>query len=195
MTRFLARTQSIRSDEAAPRAKQRTGSSSQRHPSPEVRTRTPRLDNGQLHLAAPTSATTSRSTFSDAAHGAKTAPLEPERGFRNAMQSSDHRNRSADRQLGSASGENYQRPSVLSSTFSLGNKTIDGVKHAGGSMFRKFRRGSVEKPPVPAVKRQMEVIRLPLAEQARVTRLAKRYSDARDKTQFWLPSLPYRCIE
>ncbi|KAJ5291862.1 hypothetical protein N7478_001113 [Penicillium angulare] len=39
------------------------------------------------------------------------------------------------------------------------------------------------------------VINLPLIEQARKTRIAKRLEDCRDKTEFWMPALPYRCID
>lgn len=39
------------------------------------------------------------------------------------------------------------------------------------------------------------VINLPLIEQARRTRIAKRLEDCKDKTEFWMPALPYRCIE
>lgn len=39
------------------------------------------------------------------------------------------------------------------------------------------------------------VINLPLIEQARRTRIAKKLEDCRDKTEFWMPALPYRCIE
>ncbi|PYI20609.1 putative Rho GTPase activator [Aspergillus japonicus CBS 114.51] len=39
------------------------------------------------------------------------------------------------------------------------------------------------------------VINLPLIQQARRTRIAKRLEDCRDKTEFWMPALPYRCID
>ncbi|KKK13723.1 Rho GTPase activator (Bem2) [Aspergillus rambellii] len=39
------------------------------------------------------------------------------------------------------------------------------------------------------------VINLPLVEQARRTRIAKHLQDCRDKTEFWMPALPYRCID
>ncbi|KAL5361605.1 hypothetical protein BJX96DRAFT_152445 [Aspergillus floccosus] len=39
------------------------------------------------------------------------------------------------------------------------------------------------------------VINLPLIKQARRTRIAKRLEDCRDKTEFWMPALPYRCID
>lgn len=39
------------------------------------------------------------------------------------------------------------------------------------------------------------VINRPLKEQSRRTRIAKHLDDCRDKTEFWMPALPYRCVE
>ena len=40
-----------------------------------------------------------------------------------------------------------------------------------------------------------KVISLPLPEQARISRISKRLEDSKDKTEFWMPALPWRCIE
>ena len=40
-----------------------------------------------------------------------------------------------------------------------------------------------------------KVITLPLIEQTRITRIARRLEDSKDKTEFWMPALPWRCIE
>ncbi len=40
-----------------------------------------------------------------------------------------------------------------------------------------------------------KLINLPLVEQTRRTRIAKRLEDSKDKTEFWMPALPWRCIE
>ena len=42
---------------------------------------------------------------------------------------------------------------------------------------------------------ELKVINLPLIEQTRITRIAKRLEDSKDKTEFWMPALPWRCIE
>ena len=42
---------------------------------------------------------------------------------------------------------------------------------------------------------QPTVINQPLREQTRATRIAKRLEDSKDKTEFWMPALPWRCIE
>lgn len=39
------------------------------------------------------------------------------------------------------------------------------------------------------------IIRLNLIDQTRATRISKRLESSRDKTEFWLPALPWRCIE
>jgi hypothetical protein len=36
---------------------------------------------------------------------------------------------------------------------------------------------------------------LPLVEQTRKTRISKRIGASKDETEFWMPSLPWRCIE
>ena len=40
-----------------------------------------------------------------------------------------------------------------------------------------------------------KIIYLPLIEQTRITRIAKRLEDSKDKTEFWMPAVPWRCIE
>lgn len=39
------------------------------------------------------------------------------------------------------------------------------------------------------------VINLPLVEQTRISRVCKDYDDCNSKTEYWMPSLPYRCID
>ena len=41
----------------------------------------------------------------------------------------------------------------------------------------------------------LSIIKLPLVEQTRLTRISKRLEDSRDKTEFWMPALPWRCID
>ena len=42
---------------------------------------------------------------------------------------------------------------------------------------------------------QFKVINLPLIEQTRTTRISRRLEASKDKTEFWMPALPWRCIE
>jgi hypothetical protein len=41
----------------------------------------------------------------------------------------------------------------------------------------------------------LKVINLGLIEQTRKTRISKRLEASKDKTEFWMPALPWRCIE
>ncbi|ESZ96269.1 hypothetical protein SBOR_3324 [Sclerotinia borealis F-4128] len=41
----------------------------------------------------------------------------------------------------------------------------------------------------------LRVINRPLVEQTRLTRISKRLEDSRDKTEFWMPSFPWRAID
>jgi hypothetical protein len=40
-----------------------------------------------------------------------------------------------------------------------------------------------------------KILHLPLVEQTRKTRISARLEASKDKTEFWMPALPWRCIE
>jgi hypothetical protein len=46
-----------------------------------------------------------------------------------------------------------------------------------------------------AITKNYKVVNLPLDEQTRRTRICKRLEDCKDKTEFWLPAVAYRCID
>lgn len=73
----------------------------------------------------------------------------------------------------------------------------DRLGKAGKGFFGKITRsGSTNERELLADDNYVcNVINLPLIEQARRTRIAKRLEDCKDKTEFWMPALPYRCIE
>lgn len=73
----------------------------------------------------------------------------------------------------------------------------DRIGKAGKGFFGKITRsGSTnERELVNDDNYVCSVINLPLIQQARRTRIAKRLEDCRDKTEFWMPALPYRCVE
>ncbi|GMF77122.1 unnamed protein product [Aspergillus oryzae] len=73
----------------------------------------------------------------------------------------------------------------------------DRIGKAGKGFFGKITRsGSTnERELINDDNYVCSVINLPLIEQARRTRIAKRLEDCKDKTEFWMPALPYRCIE
>ncbi|KAL8705743.1 MAG: hypothetical protein Q9201_001177 [Fulgogasparrea decipioides] len=154
--------------------------------------------------------------------GLKTAPLDMEssRSFRDLMGSAI-RNKSADRQpankpsiASSLRGRSAGQPRGLAPSTSTvfrdgagsklfanikgtSSKAADGLGKASKGIFNKMgRSGSSHSKEDPGDGQyHFIVINLPLVEQTRRTRIAKRMEDSRDKTEFWMPALPWRCIE
>lgn len=58
---------------------------------------------------------------------------------------------------------------------------------------KNLSSGLARQEPIPNY--QVINLTLPLQEQTRNTRIAKRLEDSKDKTEFWMPALPWRCIE
>ncbi|KAI4089877.1 MAG: hypothetical protein L6R37_007983 [Teloschistes peruensis] len=158
----------------------------------------------------------------DETGGLRTAPLDTDssRSFRDLMGSAI-RNKSADRQpnhkqstgsftRGRPGGQQRSLAPSASTVFRDGagsrlfanlkgtsSKAADGLGKAGKGIFNKMgRSGSSHSKEDPADEPyQFIVINLPLVEQTRRTRIAKRMEDSRDKTEFWMPALPWRCID
>ena len=85
---------------------------------------------------------------------------------------------------------------ILSNLKSTSHKAAGGLGKAGKGIFNKMTRsGSSSGREVPDEDYVFKVINLPLIEQARLSRIAKRLEDSQDKTEFWMPALPWRCIE
>lgn len=157
--------------------------------------------------------------------GLKTAPLDMEgsRSFRDLMGSAI-RNKSADRQptakpsststLRGRSGGEHRGLAPSSSTIfrdgagsklfanikGTSSKAADGLGRAGKAgkgLFNKMGRSGSSNAKEEAGDAQyvLKIITLPLVEQTRHTRIAKRLEDSRDKTEFWMPALPWRCID
>ncbi|KAL8663624.1 MAG: hypothetical protein Q9202_003694 [Teloschistes flavicans] len=154
--------------------------------------------------------------------GLKTAPLDTESGrsFRDFMGSAI-RNKSADRQpnhkqsigsftRGRPGGQQRGLAPTASTVFRDGagsrlfanlkgtsSKAADGLGKAGKGIFNKMGRSGSNHSKEEAGDEpyQFTVINLPLVEQTRRTRIAKRMEDSRDKTEFWMPALPWRCID
>ncbi|KAF2842969.1 hypothetical protein M501DRAFT_1005675 [Patellaria atrata CBS 101060] len=144
--------------------------------------------------------------------GLKTAPLKEERHFREMM-NSNSRNRSVDRhdrRNGNPEEDSQHRKDSTSLSTSLkenfmflnikssGTKAADAIFRGGKNMASKLgRSGSSNEREVPVVEGpyQLQVINLPLVEQTRITRISKRLEDSKDKTEFWMPALPWRCID
>ena len=157
----------------------------------------------------------SRSGISEDSTGMRTAPLQQdrERSFRDMM-SSTIRHRSADRHTtadsenGSVgSGGERQNASfassfkdgtgavLLSNLKSSSTKAAGGIGKAGKGIFGKLGRSGSSGDNVTDENYKCIVISLPLVEQTRRTRISKRLENSKDKTEFWMPALPWRCIE
>lgn len=193
---LLTRTRSIRVDEGGRRSKPTTPI---RITGPEEMRRTDgAIDSG----------------------GLRTAPLhqEKDRSFRDLMGSAI-RNKSADRHPPShAKGVNpridkdYVHGLTISASTvfregagahlmtnlkNTSTKAADKANKASKGIFGKIHRSgsSNAKEGIEDENYVCKVINLPLVEQTRLTRIAKRLEDSKDKTEFWMPALPWRCIE
>lgn len=88
-------------------------------------------------------------------------------------------------------------------TFLTGSKNVlNKAKTGGGTFLNRIgkigRSGSShEKETSPHVEEAytLKIINLPLVEQTRITRISKSLDACKDKTEYWMPSLPWRCIE
>ncbi|KAF2090818.1 Rho GTPase activation protein [Saccharata proteae CBS 121410] len=77
-------------------------------------------------------------------------------------------------------------------------KAADGLGKAGRGIFGKLTRsGSSHEKEAPVLDENYicKVINLPLVEQTRKTRISKKLAASKDKTEFWMPALPWRCID
>jgi hypothetical protein len=171
----------------------------------------------KLDLGSPTASSNRDPQFSEPM---KTAPIRNdhrERAFGDSFGSAN-RNRSADRPPvpernqgnfpprnnrpgGSLANSNSFRDStgthLLSNLQLTGRGAADKLGKAGkGFLGRITRSGSShERELVTDDNYTCSTINLPLIKQTRRTRIAKRLELSKDKTEFWMPALPWRCIE
>lgn len=98
---------------------------------------------------------------------------------------------------GSLSQVSGASAAVFNSLKQSSSGAADRIGKAGKGFFGKITRsGSTnERELLNDDNYTCSVINLPLIEQARKTRIAKKLEDCRDKTEFWMPALPYRCID
>lgn len=201
---MLTRTRSIRVEEGPA-----TASATAKYPKPSRRP-----SNGLLKLEE----LSGQETQAQDQQALKTAPLQADRAFKEAMGSAP-RNRSADRPSTSTNDNNTntvkkersygygpmpQPSSKDASSGSLFNNLKQqstglgkaGMK-AGKGIFGKITRSgsSNERELVTDEVYICSVINLPLIDQARKTRISKGLDRSKDKTEYWMPALPWRCIE
>jgi len=125
------------------------------------------------------------------------------------IKSKDQRGKSADRAVYDDSDENgamqhrnmhIKEQKEKSNSFVSGSKNVLGKAKTGGGMFltrlgKIGRSSSNSEKEVPDAEYVLKVINRPLIEQTRITRISKKIEASKDKTEFWMPSLPWRCIE
>lgn len=122
-----------------------------------------------------------------------------------AKKSKDRRGKSAERAIVSESEDNLLQEKHHAKQKG-GGGFVTGGKHVmskavsgGGSLLNRLgkigRSSSNTEKEVPDSEYVFKVIHLPLIEQTRITRISKDLSKCRDKTEYWMPSLPWRCIE
>jgi hypothetical protein len=144
----------------------------------------------------------------------RTAPLEKGQSWRQNIGFGKLRTHSADRHDGSlhvhredraeqsslASGSyNESRGATLMSSLGSGARKVgEKMDSARKGMFGKLGRSHSNherEPQIPKEAYQFKVIHLPLVEQTRMTRISSRLENSKDKTEFWMPALPWRCID
>lgn len=152
----------------------------------------------------------------------KTAPLDKDKSWRGNMAFGKLRTHSADRHDNShhphrahedshlrkdrvdqgsvASGSfNESRGAQLMSNLGFGARKMgEKLDSARKGVFGKLGRSSSNhetQPQVPKEPYQFKIIHTPLVEQTRLTRISSRLEHSKDKTEFWMPALPWRCIE
>ncbi|PVH97781.1 hypothetical protein DM02DRAFT_67019 [Periconia macrospinosa] len=152
----------------------------------------------------------------------KTAPLDKDKSWRGNMAFGKLRTHSADRHDNShhpqrVHDDNHSRKdrtdqgSVASGSFneSRGAQLMSNLGFGARKMGEKFdsaRKGVFGKlgrsssnhetqPQVPKEPYQFKIIHTPLVEQTRLTRISSRLEHSKDKTEFWMPALPWRCID
>lgn len=105
--------------------------------------------------------------------------------------------------ISSSSSSSYRdghgaRAHLISNIKNTSTKAADGLGKAGKGILGKISRTSTNNNIKDGLDDEpyiCSVINLPLVEQTRRTRIAKRLVDSKDKTEFWMPALPWRCIE
>lgn len=150
----------------------------------------------------------------------KSAPMDKDKTWRSNMAFGKLRTHSADRHDASqlaprdhddarrdrgeqnsvASGSyNESRGAQLMSNMGSGAMKVgEKLNSARKGLFGKLGRSSSNHErelQIPKEQYQFKIIHTPLVEQTRLTRISNRLENSKDKTEFWMPALPWRCIE
>lgn len=144
----------------------------------------------------------------------KTAPIK--NSFRDQIQAAEGaviRNRSTDRSghedlrsqsniaIGSSSPQSRDGSSLFANIQHTGRGVGDRLGRAGRGWFNKMTRsGSTnerehDREHIADENYVCTTINLPLVKQTRKTRIARKLELSKDKTEYWMPALPWRCID
>ncbi|KAF2133942.1 hypothetical protein P153DRAFT_280044 [Dothidotthia symphoricarpi CBS 119687] len=164
----------------------------------------------KLNKAPPPQLSPASTTFTANGDGVpmKQAPLDKGQSWRPQLGPGKARTRSADRHVGSQNAEamsvtssSYNEnkgPGLMSSIGSGARKMGEKMDNARKGMFGKLGRSSSNhetQSPASNEPYVYKIIHTPLVEQTRLTRISTRLEQSRDKTEFWMPALPWRCID
>ncbi|KAK5107461.1 hypothetical protein LTR62_001259 [Meristemomyces frigidus] len=146
----------------------------------------------------------------------RTAPLPTEQAMkllgRKDKDKDKKRGKSVERPGHSESDENITQPArpvirekekdrekdkggFMSSSKNAVSKTTKASGNFLTRLGKIGRSSSHNDKEVPDSEYVLKVINLPLVEQTRITRISKDLNGCRDKTEYWMPSLPWRCID
>lgn len=131
----------------------------------------------------------------------KTAPLQSDWQSSSDLLTAKHREKrgkSAERAIASESedGTPVDRMATRDKFMSGSKNVMHKAKTGGGQLLNKLGKiGRTANHQVPDSEWKPSIITLPLVEQTRVTRISKDLESCRDKTEYWMPSLPWRCID
>ena len=135
--------------------------------------------------------------------GANAVPIPRNRSAERSQVGVEHAQESRHPHSGlasSSSGTFREGPSSSSHLFSniknTSSRAAGGLNKAGKGIFAKMGRSGSNTIINQEDQRYVcRIINLPLIEQTRKTRIAARLENSKDKTEFWMPALPWRCIE
>lgn len=122
--------------------------------------------------------------------------LHPHRG--GGDDSALRRDRGDQASFASGSYQENKGPGFMQQVGAGARKVGDKMENARKGIFGKLGRSSSNHErdhQIPKEPYHFKIIHLPLVEQTRVTRISSRLENSKDKTEFWMPALPWRCIE
>jgi hypothetical protein len=131
-----------------------------------------------------------RTHSADRHDGSKHAPRDEDAGPR--------RDKAEQLSLASNSFNESKGAGLMSSLGSGARKMGEKMDSARKGVFGKLGRSSSNHESHSSISNEpyvCKIIHKPLIEQTRLTRISTRLEQSRDKTEFWMPALPWRCIE